>query len=79
MSECRTCGARIIWAVTTKGKRMPLDYDPKTWEEGDTLFRLGTELGGNPTAEYVPGYDGLEAYVSHFATCPDAQKHRRSP
>ena len=24
-SECRSCGAPIIWCVTSKGKKMPVD------------------------------------------------------
>lgn len=27
-SECRHCGAKLIWAETAKGKRMPLDPTP---------------------------------------------------
>lgn len=28
MSACRGCGAEIVWAVTAKGARIPLDAEP---------------------------------------------------
>jgi hypothetical protein len=36
MSECRSCGAEIVWVVTDSGKRIPVDAETAT--EGDTEF-----------------------------------------
>ena len=48
-SECRSCGEPIIWCLTAKGKKMPVD---------------------------VPEDDAPT--TSHFATCKDADKWRKS-
>lgn len=81
--RCRTCGAPIIWAVSeATGKLHPLDAEPP--ENGNlqitglshpepgrralplvrVLGPIETELAGEPL------------YLSHFATCPQADKHR---
>lgn len=61
---CKSCGAEIIWTVTDKGKRMPVDAAP---EHRFTLVRQGADM----RAVYVP------VYTSHFATCPHADEHRK--
>lgn len=33
MATCKSCGAEIFWAVTQKGKRMPVDTEPR--EDGN--------------------------------------------
>ena len=57
-SECRSCGAPVIWVKTKAGKNMPVDY--ATFNPGDR-----------------PVYDADKGHISHFATCPDADKHRK--
>lgn len=68
---CRSCDAPIEWAVTTNGKRIPLDPHPT--------------LNGN-----IELYDGVAhvvpvdlsattlRYTSHFATCSDPARHRKT-
>lgn len=81
MNTCRSCGARIRWVVTTAGKRIPLDEDPV--DGGNVLLHEAID-GREPIATVVGksvgpslfGDDGPR-YVSHFATCPDADQHRR--
>ena len=74
-APCRSCGAMLRWVRTRAGKAMPLDAEP------------------NPTGNVVLGEDGTarvltrkqvegggivgERYTSHFATCPNAERHRR--
>ena len=53
------CGKRIVWAKTPEGKVVPLDPVAPTYD-----VRLN--LMGDQTAERS------SAYVSHFATCPNA-------
>jgi hypothetical protein len=48
---------------TTTGKRMPLDARPVPG-----LFRIYGD-----TATHI-----ADAYTSHFATCPDADFHRKA-
>ena len=68
---CSTCGARMVWVVTDKGKRMPLDPEPTA--DGNVVRT------GEQTVRYLTAgeaWTGLR-FTSHFATCPDAAKHRR--
>jgi hypothetical protein len=76
-SACRSCGAPIIWALTRNDKRMPIDVGPV---EGGNV-----EIVARDTRRDVPyvvvhaqppmGVDKL--YMSHFATCPNAETHRK--
>lgn len=71
-SRCKTCGAAIRWAKTNAGKPIPLDLEPVA--TGNlVLTSTGIAL---PLSWELPG--GEPRYVSHFATCPDADAHRRS-
>lgn len=62
MSSCRGCGKAIEWGVTEEGKRIPLDPTPPVYSI------LSTQPGDLKVAR------NHEAMVSHFATCPDANK-----
>ena len=75
---CRSCKAPIRWALTDRGKRMPLDVEPNPLGEWRLAARRPGEL---PRAVYVPedlraGLAG-ELMMPHFATCPHADQHRR--
>lgn len=70
--ECRSCPAPIEWAISEKsGKKLPLDFDPVEPGEGNIRVVFVME-NGTPIVRYVPGGDR----ISHFATCPEASKHR---
>lgn len=82
MSTCRSCGAPVVWAVTTTGKRMPVDADPV--DGGNVLLSPAVSSGQAPTATVVgkavqPNLFGDDSprYVSHFSTCPNAARHRQ--
>lgn len=71
MSACRTCGAPITWAVVfSSGKRIPLDTDH--YVDRGTRFTL--DPAGNAHVVTDPNVTGMP---SHFASCPDADQHRR--
>lgn len=79
MSKCRSCGAEIIWIKTFSGKRMPVDAEkiPFYAGEGEELFVTaggavvhGTRAGAEDEHTYT-------GYISHFATCPDAERFRK--
>jgi hypothetical protein len=76
--KCRSCGARILWAETVKGRRIPLDAEPADGgnmvleQRGHHRAPLATVLTGGAAPNDKP------RYKSHFATCPNAQQHRRS-
>lgn len=38
-SECRSCGAPILWCITAKGKKMPVDVPT---DDGPTTSHFAT-------------------------------------
>jgi hypothetical protein len=86
ISVCNSCGARIIWARTVTGKKMPIDADPVGAEEGGIELEIDPERDEpvEPLAR-VLGYVtrvareavGIPIYRSHFASCPNAAAHRK--
>lgn len=92
ISVCRSCGARIVWTWTMgrRGElkaRMPIDAEPvadgnveiidwtRTPEQDEWTPVVRTLLKGE--AESPTLLDPPPRYKSHFATCPDADTHRR--
>jgi hypothetical protein len=77
--HCRSCGAEIIWAKTKSGKAMPIDAKPSP--NGNLVLR---KLAGGRDCHvgiFAVGPDAPHVeprYVSHFSTCPQANKHRKS-
>jgi hypothetical protein len=75
--QCRTCRALIVWGITEKGRRIPLDAKPhpdgNIYLYHDVAYVL--PVNGRSLAEHREM--GTPLYVSHFATCPNAAKHRR--
>jgi hypothetical protein len=68
-TRCRSCGAAIIWAITANGKRMPVDAQPLRG-----LLQLHDRPDDEaPLVRVLP----IEVHRSHFATCPQADQHRR--
>lgn len=67
-----TCGQRVYWIQTPKGRRMPVDCDvdggvrPTALHDPRQLDAFGTEV--------VVRHDGRGR--SHFETCKDAAKFR---
>jgi hypothetical protein len=72
-AHCRSCGAPIIWTETVNGCRMPFNEDPKPFPIG--RFAID-ESCDPPLATYAPNNTG-ERFESHFATCPNRERHRR--
>lgn len=68
---CRSCGAPIVFAETVKGRRMPLDRTP---DPDGTIWMLD---GIARTDQAPSGYPG-PFFTTHFVTCPDAKKWRKS-
>jgi hypothetical protein len=68
MAQCRTCHREIVWGVTEAGKRVPLDPPEKRYIRADLMAEhYATE----------DDYIMVETHVSHFATCPQADQHRK--
>lgn len=76
LAKCKACGANIRWMITAKLKKMPCDpgairFNPAGGPE-TFVCKDGRVVRGqrdkNGTAV---------GYISHFATCPEADKFRR--
>lgn len=70
-ARCRTCEAPIIWATTKSGVSMPLDEQPTP--KGNMVIVAGKTWHANEADRRLH----RSLYTSHFATCPDADEHRR--
>lgn len=76
MPECKSCGADIIWKKTIKGRTIPLDPEPT--QKGNVIIsEAGEALVYNSPAAIAPRYADAPRYLSHFATCPNADQHRK--
>jgi hypothetical protein len=67
-NTCSSCEAPVKWARTERGARMPLDPEPRS--DGNLVVE-------GAYARAVQSGDPGPFFVSHFATCPNANKHRR--
>lgn len=63
MPECRSCQAEIVWMKTESGKNIPVNPVPSTPDRFSPKY---TEDVFDP-----------ERHESHFATCPNADRHRK--
>lgn len=71
--RCKSCSANVQWVKTENGKSMPIDEKPSP--DGN-IIRLDSGL------YHVLKKDEMRQpnktlYISHFATCPAADKHRK--
>lgn len=75
--QCRSCGAKILFLRTPKGKWLPVDAEPH--DEG-TVLNV-PRRGGDPLARVFTLAEikrrGGQAYRPHFQTCPNADEHRK--
>lgn len=78
MNTCRSCDASIVWADTSSGSRMPVDAEPVP--DGNLVLTYPSP--GRALALVVDPaqllLDDPPRYRSHFATCPNADQHRRN-
>ena len=76
MSACRSCGARIVWAETEKGRKMPIDFYPSS--EGTIVLRYPQGEKQPLAIVGVPAdaFPREDRFTSHFATCPQADEWR---
>lgn len=78
--QCRSCGAEIVWA-RLKGKPHPFDSvaDNRPPPKGGrfVLFLRAGEATASEVSASPSRMAGWDRYTSHFATCPNADEHRR--
>lgn len=80
-SACRSCGALVVWAITPRGKRMPVDVEPSP---AGNVVLVDPEDPTDPPRVVLLHTESERATVpveklhtSHFATCTHAAEHRR--
>ena len=76
--KCRSCGAPVLWVPSaTSRATVILDAEPV---EGGNVILLDGKARVIPTDLFEESLTGplpAERYLSHFATCPQASKHRK--
>ena len=65
MIKCTSCGQYIVFLQTSKGNWMPTD--------AASVFDIEYEV---PDME-PPEFSRAAGHMSHFATCANADKHRK--
>lgn len=78
MATCRSCGASIKWITLKSGKHNPVDPYLRTIKLDGGKETIITEDGDILHGTFCAFDNGGErsGYVSHFATCPNANFHR---
>ena len=78
MAKCKGCGAEIVWIRTKLGKSMPVDEKPVPYYKGskDKIVTEGGEVISCNLEGSSDEFLGF-GYISHFVTCPKADKFRR--
>ncbi len=77
---CSKCGRRIKYIRTANKKLMPVDFDPVPfWQNENGKGRIITASGTTMFCdlEGAPNTETGYGYMTHFATCPAAQRARR--
>ena len=90
MNRCRSCRQTIRWALTERGRPIPIDPEPRPDGNLELVYidRVLVARTITPEREQELELQLLEAsregrepvlplHVSHFATCPQADIHRR--
>lgn len=82
MARCSSCGAEIGFITTPQGKKMPVDAGEFPFipdRNGKVLAVLndGSVLTGRTCSESYEAEAYCYARLSHFATCPKADEHRK--
>jgi len=80
MQICRGCGAPIEWIKMASGKMMPCDAQKVLyWKNDGAKTKIVTQDGNVISAELSGDQKEATGYgfVSHYATCPEANHFRR--
>lgn len=79
-SECGSCRAPIVWALSPAGAKSPIDVYPHA-EKGNVLLSAPTGFGAvlavtlSKDALRLARERRLPLRLSHWVTCPDREQH----
>ena len=73
--RCKSCARPMRWVTNRlSGRKMPVDFDPH--EDGNVVVDANDRADVyRATPTEIPA--GSTLHFSHFATCPNADEHRR--
>lgn len=77
MATCRSCGQVIDWVKLVSGKSIPVNEEYVNYEDAETGDILVTDGGNVIRVSDKSNYPNIKGRISHFATCPDADKWRK--
>jgi hypothetical protein len=77
LDTCGTCGTKVIWTVTHKGRRMMVNTDAGAPGSNLALTVVSGEVRSRVVAAHL-AYGNPGLHLTHFATCPQANTHRRT-
>lgn len=80
VTRCKSCGAEIVFIGTGEGKSIPCNAEALPyWQTKGGGQKIVTPNGEVLSAELegLPGTATGLGYITHFATCPDAEKYRK--
>lgn len=69
---CARCGDSIMWAITERGRRMPLDPEPNP--RGNVSLVITREGLRAQVVSLVSADNQEGLYMPHFATCGSAKR-----
>jgi hypothetical protein len=78
MAACKSCGARITFAITNAGNKTPLDAEPS--DNGKFFISpggLAIPVDDSGAFAFACREHNAPKHTSHFATCPNAASHRK--
>lgn len=92
MSRCNSCHQPIQWARSSAGRSIPFDLEPVDGDTKGAMALLGsrafnrdeaiTLVSQREAVSMVRARQILDEagdwHISHFATCPNADQHRRA-
>lgn len=79
MSQCKACGVTLTWIMMKSGKAMPCNPGLRYYRAAPAgNAKIVTPDGRVLSAELCDkaDADGM-GYISHYATCPGAERFRR--
>lgn len=77
-SRCKSCYAAILWVeMAASGKKNPLDAKPDALHGNITVTENGKGIVLKGEALEAARRDGMDLYISHFASCPNRLQHRK--
>jgi hypothetical protein len=78
--RCSSCSKPILWGVTSKGKRIPIDVDPAP--NGNIRLKIDGAALRVDVLNFVQRDEakarGEPLYITHLASCVDGDQFRKA-